>query len=187
MADRYVEIDWMSDKHDVHHTQVLDDHRVLASAGSVGDAYVNALAESFVDSYKTELIADRAWRTHAQLEIATIEYIGWFNHARLHSSLANIPPARTKPTTRPRSRCNPDHYWLRPPQRCRSSSCPDRRLRTTVEDESLDQQTQYPSNPGQSIMGAETPAIALSDHGLFRTRRRPDPTHVTTRNVRRRM
>ncbi|MFL4989346.1 MAG: IS3 family transposase, partial [Microvirga sp.] len=40
-------------------TQVLDDHRVLASIGSVGDAYDNALAESFVDSFKTELIADR--------------------------------------------------------------------------------------------------------------------------------
>jgi hypothetical protein len=38
---------------------VLDDHRVLASVGSVGDAYDTALAESFVDSFKTELIADR--------------------------------------------------------------------------------------------------------------------------------
>jgi len=75
------------------YTQVLDDHSVLASVGSVGDAYDNALAESFVDSYKTELIADRVWRSHAQLEIATVEYIGWFNHARLHSSLGNVPPA----------------------------------------------------------------------------------------------
>jgi putative transposase len=75
------------------YTQVLDDHQVLASVGSVGDAYDNALAESFVDSYKTELIADRVWRTHTQLEIATVEYIGWFNHTRLHSSLGNLPPA----------------------------------------------------------------------------------------------
>jgi putative transposase len=44
-------------------TQVLDDHRVLASIGSVGDAFDNALAESFVDSFKTELIADRVWRS----------------------------------------------------------------------------------------------------------------------------
>ena len=43
--------------------QVLDDHGVLASIGSVGDAYDNAMAESFVDSFKTELIADRVWRT----------------------------------------------------------------------------------------------------------------------------
>ena len=59
--------------------QVLDDHDVLASIGSVGDAYDNALAESFVDSFKTELIADRVWRTRAQLELAVVEYIGWFN------------------------------------------------------------------------------------------------------------
>ena len=74
------------------YTQVLDDHRVLASVGSVGDAYDNALAESFVDSYKTELIADRVWRTHAQLELATVVYVGWFNHRRLHSSIGNRPP-----------------------------------------------------------------------------------------------
>ena len=74
------------------YTQVLDDHRVLASIGSVGDAYDNALAESFVDSYKTELIADRVWRSRSQLELATVEYIGWFNHQRLHESLGDIPP-----------------------------------------------------------------------------------------------
>jgi len=37
----------------------------------------NALAESFVDSFKTELIADRVWRTKAQLELAIVEYVGW--------------------------------------------------------------------------------------------------------------
>ena len=47
------------------YTQVLDDHHVLASVGSVGDAYDNAMAESFVDSFKTELIADRVWRTRS--------------------------------------------------------------------------------------------------------------------------
>jgi putative transposase len=75
------------------YTQTLDDHRVLVSVGSVGDAYDNALAESFVDSFKTELIADRVWQTRAQLELATVEYISWFNHARLHSALGDIPPA----------------------------------------------------------------------------------------------
>ncbi len=74
------------------YTQVLDDHRVLASVGSVGDAYDNALAESFVDSFKTELIADRVWRTRSQLELAVVEYISWFNHDRLHESLGDIPP-----------------------------------------------------------------------------------------------
>jgi putative transposase len=74
------------------YTQVLDDHRVLASVGSVGDALDNAMAESFVDSFKTELIADRVWRSRSQLELAVVEYIAWFNHDRLHEALGDIPP-----------------------------------------------------------------------------------------------
>ena len=74
------------------YTQQLDDAKVLASVGSVGDCYDNALAESFVDSYKTELIADRVWRTKAQLELATVDYVDWFNHRRLHTSIGNRPP-----------------------------------------------------------------------------------------------
>ena len=77
----------------IDYAQTLDDHGVLASVGSVGDAYDNALAESFVDSFKTELIADRVWRTRSQLELAVVEYIGWFNHDRLHQALADLPPA----------------------------------------------------------------------------------------------
>ena len=77
----------------IDYTQTLADHRVLASVGSVGDAYDNALAESFVDSFKTELITDRVWRTRSQLELAVVEYIGWYNAARLHESLGDIPPA----------------------------------------------------------------------------------------------
>ena len=77
----------------IDYTQTLADHDVLASVGSVGDAYDNALAESFVDSFKTELISDRVWRTRSQLELAVVEYIGWFNHSRLHQALGDIPPA----------------------------------------------------------------------------------------------
>jgi putative transposase len=73
--------------------QVLDDHGVLASIGSVGDAYDNAMAESFVDSFKTELIADRVWRSRTQLELAVVEYVGWFNHDRLHEALGDVSPA----------------------------------------------------------------------------------------------
>ena len=76
----------------IDYTQTLADHRVLASVGSVGDAYDNALAESFVDSFKTELIRDRVWRSRSQLELAVVEYIGWYNAARLHESLDYIPP-----------------------------------------------------------------------------------------------
>jgi putative transposase len=72
---------------------VLDDHGVLGSIGSIGDAYDNAMAESFVDSFKTELIADRVWRSRTQLELAIVEYVAWFNTDRLHQSLGDIPPA----------------------------------------------------------------------------------------------
>ena len=75
------------------YSQTLDDHQVLASIGSVGDAYDNALAESFVDSFKTELIRDRVWRSRSQLELAIVEYVSWFNNKRLHSALGDIPPA----------------------------------------------------------------------------------------------
>jgi len=83
------------------YTQTLDDHRVLASVGSVGDAYDNALAESFVDSFKTELITDRAWSTRTQLELAVVEYVGWFNHDRLHESLRDLPPVEFEQTHAP--------------------------------------------------------------------------------------
>lgn len=73
--------------------QVLDDHHVLASIGSVGDAYDNAMAESFVDTFKTELIADRVWRTRTQLELAIVQWVAWFNNDRLHESLGDLPPA----------------------------------------------------------------------------------------------
>jgi putative transposase len=77
----------------IDYTQTLADHGVLASVGSVGDAYDNALAESFVDSFKTELVADRVWRSRSQLELAVVEYIGWFNDARLHQALGDRPPS----------------------------------------------------------------------------------------------
>jgi putative transposase len=86
------------------YTQVLDDHQVLASVGSVGDALDNAMAESFVDSFKTELIADRVWRTRSQLELAIVEYISWFNHDRLHESLGDIPPVEFEELHAPRFR-----------------------------------------------------------------------------------
>jgi putative transposase len=73
--------------------QVLDDHQVLGSIGSVGDAYDNAMAESFVDTFKTELIRDRVWRTRSQLELAIVEWVAWFNNERMHESLGDLPPA----------------------------------------------------------------------------------------------
>jgi transposase InsO family protein len=74
------------------YTQTLADHGVLASIGTVGDALDNAVAESFVDSFKTELIADRTWATRSQLELALVEYVAWFNNERLHEALEDRPP-----------------------------------------------------------------------------------------------
>jgi transposase InsO family protein len=76
--------------------QVLDDHHVLGSIGSVGDAYDNAMAESFVDTFKTELITDRVWRTRSQLELAIVEWVAWFNNDRLHERLGDRPPAEVE-------------------------------------------------------------------------------------------
>ena len=73
----------------IEFAQVLDDHHVLQSVGSVGDAYDNSLAESFVDTLKTERIRDRVWQTRSQLELAVVEYLDWFNDARLHESLGD--------------------------------------------------------------------------------------------------
>jgi putative transposase len=91
----------------IDYTQTLDDHGVLGSIGSVGDAYDNARAESFVDSFKTELIADRVWMGRSQLELAVVEYVAWFNNERLHEALGDRPPrevedlyaAKNRPTT----------------------------------------------------------------------------------------
>jgi putative transposase len=74
------------------YTQTLADHGVLASIGTVGDALDNAVAESFVESFKTELIADRTWATRSQLELAVVEYVAWFNNERIHESLGDRPP-----------------------------------------------------------------------------------------------
>jgi putative transposase len=70
----------------------ITDHDVLASVGSTGDAYDNSMAESFVESFRTELIAERVWRSRSQLELAVVEYISWFNDSRLHENLNDRAP-----------------------------------------------------------------------------------------------
>jgi hypothetical protein len=79
----------------VDFTEARADHGVTGSVGSVGDAYDNAMAESFVDTFKTELLADRVWRGRGQLELAIVEWIGWCNTRRLHGeSVANARVGR---------------------------------------------------------------------------------------------
>ena len=64
------------------------------TVGTVGDAYDNALAESVIGLYKTELIKPRGpWRTADQVELATLHYVDWFNHQRLFEVCGDIPPA----------------------------------------------------------------------------------------------
>jgi putative transposase len=58
------------------------------------------VAESFVDSFKTELISDRVWRTREQLEFAIVEYLAWFNNDRLHSALGVVSPAEFEALSR---------------------------------------------------------------------------------------
>jgi transposase InsO family protein len=64
--------------------------------------YDNALAESLVDSFKTELIADRVWRTRNQLELAVVEYLGWFNNDCLHQALGDLSSAEFAALSPPR-------------------------------------------------------------------------------------
>jgi putative transposase len=75
-------------------TQRLIEAGVDASVGSVGDAYDNALAESTIGLYKTELIRNYGpWRDRDHVEIHTLEYVDWYNHRRPHSGAADLPPA----------------------------------------------------------------------------------------------
>jgi putative transposase len=78
----------------VCYTERLAQAGALPSVGSRGDSYDNALAESVHGLYKTELIGPRGpWRGRWDVEIATLEWIDWYNHRRLHSALGDVPPA----------------------------------------------------------------------------------------------
>jgi len=74
------------------YTQQLDDAKVLASVGSVGDCYDTRSPNRSSTATRPKLIADRVWRSHAQLELATVGYVACLNTRRLHSSLSNRPP-----------------------------------------------------------------------------------------------
>ena len=77
----------------IRYTERLEDAGIEPSVGSVGDSYDNALAESTIGLYKSELIDRQSWRSTEEVEIATLEYIDWFNHRRLHGSIGDVPPA----------------------------------------------------------------------------------------------
>ena len=78
----------------IRYTNRLTEAGIEPSVGSVGDSYDNALAESVIGLYKTELIHKRApWKDLDQVEYATLEYVDWFNHRRLLEPIGDIPPA----------------------------------------------------------------------------------------------
>lgn len=75
------------------YTSRLQDAGALASIGSVGDSYDNAQAESLIGLYELECVRpDGPWRTVEDLELATLSWVHWFNHNRLHSALDHVPP-----------------------------------------------------------------------------------------------
>ena len=78
----------------IRYTDRLIETGISPSVGSVGDSYDNALAESVIGLYKTELIRNRGpWRDLDHVEYATLEYIDWFNHRRLLEPIGNdLPP-----------------------------------------------------------------------------------------------
>jgi putative transposase len=79
----------------VRYTQRLAEAEAVASVGSTGDSYDNAMAEAFNSLYKAELVRNRGpWRGIDDLEIATVEYIDWYNDRRLHGELGHLPPAK---------------------------------------------------------------------------------------------
>ncbi len=78
-------------------TQRLIDAGVDASVGSVGDAYDNALAESQIGLYKSELIwPEGPWRDHEHVELETLNYVDWFNNDRPHESIDDLTPRQAE-------------------------------------------------------------------------------------------
>lgn len=77
----------------VRYGERLAEAGIVPSVGTVGDSYDNSLAESTIGLFKTELIELHGpWRTRTDLELAVLEYIDWFNTARLHGELGHITP-----------------------------------------------------------------------------------------------
>ncbi len=77
----------------ISYTERLAEAGIEPSVGSVGDSYDNALAETIIGLYKTELIyKDGPWRGMEQVELATLEWVDWFNNRRLFEPIGNIPP-----------------------------------------------------------------------------------------------
>ncbi|MFS0292288.1 IS3 family transposase [Corynebacterium striatum] len=80
----------------VVYNERLAQHGIAASTGTVGDSYDNALAENVNGSYKNELIHTRRWNDVVEVEIATFEWVSWWNETRLHQSLGYRTPVEVE-------------------------------------------------------------------------------------------
>jgi putative transposase len=86
----------------IRYTERLAEAGVATSVGSRGDSYDNALAESVIGLYKTELVHRRGpWRGRDDLELATLQWVDWFNHRRLFGAIGYVPPAEYELTSYP--------------------------------------------------------------------------------------
>nr|WP_247179152.1 IS3 family transposase [Escherichia coli] len=78
------------------YTQRLKEAGLLASTGSTGDSYDNAMAESINGLYKAEVIHRKSWKNRAEVELATLTWVDWYNNRRLLERLGHTPPAEAE-------------------------------------------------------------------------------------------
>ncbi|WP_434006366.1 IS3 family transposase [Escherichia coli] len=78
------------------YTQRLKEAGLLASTGSTGDSYDNAMAESINGLYKAEVIHRKGWKNRAEVELATLTWVDWYNNRRLLERLGHTPPAEAE-------------------------------------------------------------------------------------------
>lgn len=80
----------------IRYSERLAEAGVEPSVGSTGDSYDNALAETINGLYKAEVIHRQSWKNREAVELATLNWVYWFNHQRLLSSIGDIPPAEAE-------------------------------------------------------------------------------------------
>ncbi|OYD28334.1 IS3 family transposase [Escherichia coli] len=78
------------------YTERLKEAGLLASTGSTGDSYDNAMAESINGVYKAEVIHRKSWKNRAEVELATLTWVDWYNNRRLLGRLGHTPPAEAE-------------------------------------------------------------------------------------------
>lgn len=95
----------------IRYTERLAESGIEPSVGSKGDSYDNALAETINGLYKAEVIHRQAWKGRAQVEMATLKWVHWFNHQRLLAPIGYIPPAEAEA-----------NYWRRQAQNSKQAA-----------------------------------------------------------------